>query len=797
MDGKHGDPTRAEQSLPGLTKATTSKATNTKAGSATSAPKQFTEDQPGWRTSLKFLTGATLALLALEVLRQPGPGILSWQVWLIVGLLGAVVVSTASNATRQVRNRFDELINGIDAVVWESRGPSDTATFLSGRVENVMGISVEDCMTPGFVESRVHPEDLDTYRQSRSDIAAGADTDVHYRIQDSQNLTRSLHEKVVTERDPEGRARCQRGVIVDETARYLAERSVRGYGEFINGAPMAMAIFHLDDLDDPRSLKVLTCNPAAAKLAGISVEEAPGMELGAVVKDPQMLERLARVVVLNTSLDVAHLRVDHSDSVYSLRAMPLPDQCIGASLEDVTKVARKAETLRHQALHDHLTGLPNRAHFSDRLDAALKHLAKSAGRGPGTEDEQRSRSSDRVSVDQVGVIMIDLNQFKDVNDSLGHEYGDRLLIELSNRLARNLRGCDTIARLGGDEFAILIKASDASKTADDVASRIQDLCSEPFQIDGYRLKIGASIGVAVFSDSTPDARTLMRNADSAMYRAKESGCGILHHESESAESGSSRLALAKDLNRAVESDEFVLHYQPRIDLTSMETVGVEALVRWRHPERGLLPPNTFIDLAETSGVIRQLTRIVTERAASEMLDVQSDDELRININMSERTLADPMFVDSVADIIERTGVAASSLCFELTEDDLASDPANALVVLHGLSSLGVHVSLDNFGTGHSSLSYLRDLPLDEVKIDRTFIADMSDGDETIVRTVIEMGHSLGLHVVAEGVESQELVVRLQALGCDSAQGFHLGHPMDIDSLRSFLKLKAVTNAPPV
>lgn len=779
MDSKHGDPARAEQSTSGSTKP---------------APKLFRDSRPGWRIFPSFLTGTALVLLALEVLRQPGAGILSSKVSLIVALLGAVLVSTASKATRQGRNRFDELINGIDAVVWESPGSTDTATFLSGRVENVMGISVEDCMKPGFVESRVHPEDLEAYRQSRSDIAAGTDTDVHYRIQDSQDRTRSLHEKVVTERDAEGQTKCQRGVIVDETARYLAERSVRGYGEFINGAPMAMAIFHLDDLDDPQSLKVLTCNPAAAKLAGISVEEAPGMELGSVVKDPQMLERLARVVVLNTSLDVAHLRVDRSDSVYSLRAMPLPDKCIGVSLEDVTKVARKAETLRHQAMHDHLTGLPNRAHFNDRLNAALKHVTKSAGRAPGTDDEQRSRASDRTPVDQVGVIMIDLNQFKDVNDSLGHEYGDRLLIELSNRLARNLRGCDTIARLGGDEFAILIKASDASKTSDEVANRIQDLCSEPFQIDGYRLKIGASIGVAVFSDSTPDARTLMRNADSAMYRAKESGCGILHYESESARSGSSRLALANELNRAVESDEFVLHYQPRIDLTSMDMVGVEALVRWRHPERGLLPPNTFIDLAETSGVIRQLTRIVTERAASEMLDIQSDDGLRININMSERTLADPLFVQSVADIIKRTGVAASSLCFELTEDDLASDPANATVVLHGLSSLGVHVGLDNFGTGHSSLSYLRDLPLDEVKIDRSFIADMSLGDETLVRTVIEMGHSLGLHVVAEGVESQELVVRLQALGCDSAQGFHLGRPMDINSLRTFLNLPAVTNA---
>ncbi len=742
----------------------------------------------GWKYTARMLVPTGLALLVIGLTSDPVNWIASWLVWLLAAVFGTTILSALSSATRQSFNRFDDLVNGIDAAVWESSAGSETPTYLSDRISEVLGISLEDCLTPGFVESRVHLDDLEAFRASRREITAGNHTEVHYRVHDSEGQTRSLHEKVVAERDDDGKIKCLRGVIVDETARYVAEQSVRSYGEFIKGAPMAMAIFQLDDLDDHESLRVLTCNQAAANIVNTTVEAATGARLIELIDNSQILRRLARVVLLNTSLDVPDMRVDSSSSIYSLRAMPLPDQCIGISLEDITKVARTAETLRHQALHDHLTGLPNRAHFSERLNSALKATSG----GPGLNENgapQRSRSTDSAgaAVDQVAVIMIDLNQFKDVNDTLGHEFGDRLLVDLSSRLARNLRGCDTIARLGGDEFAILIKSSDAAASADDVARRVKDLCTEPFQIDAYRLKVGASIGIAVHGEHSPDALSLMRNADSAMYQAKESGGGILRYLSDNGELGSSKITLATELNRAVELDEFVVHYQPRIDLTSMEPVGVEALIRWRHPERGLLPPKKFIDLAETSGVIRQLTRMVTERAASELLDFQSDDGLRININMSERMLADPMFVRAISDIIDRTGVLGSSLCFELTEDDLSSDPANALVVLHGLRALGVRLSLDNFGVGHSSLSYLRDLPLDEVKIDQSFIADMSEGDETIVRTVIEMGHSLGLHVVAEGVESEQLVRRLQELGCDSAQGFHLARPMDIDELREFLE----------
>lgn len=732
----------------------------------------------GWKNTARLLIPTGAALFAIGITRRPDFWELSWLAWLIAAVLGTTILSSLANATRSARNRFDNLINGIDAVVWERSTASGAQIYLSDRIEEVLGLSLDECLRPGFVESRVHIEDLEAFRNSRSAIEAGNDTEVHYRITDSRGHTRSLHEKVVADRLDDGQVMTLRGVIVDETARYQAELSLRGYGEFIKGAPMAMAVLQLDDLDDHESLRILTCNPSAANLVDTTVELATGQHLNSFITNQMFLQQLARVVILNTSLDVSNLRVNNSDSIYSLRAIPLPDQCLGISLEDITKVARTAETLRHQALHDHLTGLPNRAHFNERLDAALKPVI----------EEPRSRAADRTPPDQVAIIMIDLDQFKEVNDSLGHEYGDRLLIELSDRLARNLRGCDIIARLGGDEFAILIKSADACTAADDVARRVRDLCTEPFQVDAYRLKVGASIGIAVYSESTTDARTLMRHADSAMYQAKESGAGILRYIDEDPANGESKLTLATELNRAVESDEFVLHYQPRIDLSSMETVGVEALVRWRHPERGLLPPNKFIDLAETSGMIRQLTRLVTERAASELLDYQFSDRLCININMSERMLADPMFVQAVADIIERTGISGSSLCFELTEEDVASDPANALVVLHGLNALGVRLSLDNFGIGHSSLSYLRDLPLDEVKIDQSFIADMSDGDETIVRTVIEMGHSLGLHVVAEGVESEELVERLQALGCDSAQGFHLAKPMDIDSLREFLDL---------
>jgi diguanylate cyclase (GGDEF)-like protein len=381
--------------------------------------------------------------------------------------------------------------------------------------------------------------------------------------------------------------------------------------------------------------------------------------------------------------------------------------------------------------------------------------------------------------------MVDLDRFKDVNDTLGHEYGDRLLVELARRLSMKLRNCDTIARLGGDEFAILVLDADDDGATMAVAERLVELCEEPFHIDQFRLQVGASVGAAVAPDDAEDAESLMRQADAAMYEAKESGGGIVAHSGMSKDAGGTRIELLADLKRAVETDELVLHYQPRFDLRALRPVGVEALVRWQHPHRGILGPSEFIELAEVSGTIAALTRTVTERATADMAALRPGAPYTVNVNLSARNLHDPLLVDWVIDLLRRSDYPPMSLCFELTEAQLAEDPSQSLEVLHRLRLLGVRLSVDDFGSGYSSVSYLRELPIDEVKIDASFMRGLSAGDSTLVRSVIDLGHNLGLHVVAEGVEDHTSLEALRALGCDSAQGFHLAQPMPFEDLQRY------------
>jgi diguanylate cyclase (GGDEF)-like protein len=730
----------------------------------------------GVRTAAQLIAATGVALLAVGLWRQPELWVASWIAWLITSVFGTAILASVADVTVQSRNRYDDLVNGIDAVVWEGHGERGDPDYVSDRVVDLLGFTPAEFGSISFVASHVHPDDIEQLVDSRRRIAQGHDVEVHYRIRDARARTRHLHERVTVAVDGDGRTRRRRGVVMDETARSEAENSVRAFADFIEGLPTALAILRLDDLDDPATLRIVIGNPASARLVGLPQADATGRLLGELLPDDaDFLTRLAEVARDGVPLERPFLRVGEQE-VYALRALPLPDQCIGISLEDVTKPARAAETLRHQAMHDNLTGLPNRARFNERLAAALDRSA-----APG-------------SAQQTSLIMIDLNQFKEVNDTLGHEYGDRLLTELARRLSRNLRGCDTIARLGGDEFAVLLNGPDARDAADEVAQRVLELSSAPFQIDEYRLQIGASIGIAVFPDHAEDAATLMRHADGAMYHAKESGGGIVRYSSGHDLASNSKLELLAELRTAVQSDEMVVHYQPRIDLTSDETVGVEALVRWHHPERGLLPPGEFIELAEVSGTIQPLTRLVTERATSDLHHLGGEAELSLNINLSGRNLHDPLLVTWVTELLERTGFPPRSLCFELTETQLTADPAQALETLHRLRVLGVRLSVDDFGTGYSSLAYLRELPIDEVKIDPSFVADLVAGDSTLVRSVIELGHNLGLHVVAEGVESPAALELLRELGCDSAQGFHVAMPMALPDLVDFLDAGRVARA---
>jgi diguanylate cyclase len=436
------------------------------------------------------------------------------------------------------------------------------------------------------------------------------------------------------------------------------------------------------------------------------------------------------------------------------------------------RLLRQAAASSHQALHDALTGLPNRDLFADRLGQAL-------------------RTADR-ELQPAALLLLDLDRFKDVNDTLGHHHGDQLLCEVGARLQGALRQVDTVARLGGDEFAVLIPGAGAEGAAA-VAGKLRTALQSPLTLDGVMLDVDASIGIAVYPDHGDDTTELLRHADVAMYAAKHAHAGFMVYDPTVDQHSPRRLALLGGLRRALERDELLLHYQPKADVQSGRVLGAEALVRWRHPEHGLLGPNEFIPLAERTGLIHPLTRWVLEAALRQAAAWhRAGHHLSMAVNVSTRCLLDHAFPDEVAERLRAWEVPAGSLVLEVTESAVMADPARALDVLGRLHDMGVRLALDDFGTGYSSMAYLKALPVDELKVDRSFVGEMvtSPSDTMIVRSTIDLGHNLGLRVVAEGVESQDAWRQLEALGCDTAQGYYLGRPMPAADLEHWLERPA-------
>jgi diguanylate cyclase (GGDEF)-like protein len=435
---------------------------------------------------------------------------------------------------------------------------------------------------------------------------------------------------------------------------------------------------------------------------------------------------------------------------------------------------RRAREKEHQALHDPLTGLANRVLFQDRLQQAL--------RLGGREKHG------------VAVMIMDLDRFKEINDTLGHQSGDFVLKEAARRLESSLRETDTIARLGGDEFALLLPNVPDPAVCLNVADKISHTLNQPFLVQGLTLDVRASIGIAMFPDHGKDSQTLVQRADIAMYLAKSARSVVEVYASERDQYSPSRLALVGEMREALDQKEFVLHYQPKVSLKTGHIGGVEALIRWEHPLRALVPPDEFIPLAEHTGLIEPITRFVLDVALRDCSNWRENGiELPVAVNISARTLLDEDFPDQVSQALRRWQIPPSYLQLEITESTLLSDPKRALGVLSRLSQMGVELSIDDFGTGYSSLSHLRRLPLKELKIDKSFVQNMAvdENDLVIVRSTIDLGRNLGLQVVAEGVETSEVWKKLQALGCDYAQGFYNSRPMPAAELVRWLMVTGV------
>jgi len=441
-----------------------------------------------------------------------------------------------------------------------------------------------------------------------------------------------------------------------------------------------------------------------------------------------------------------------------------------AFLRDVTDSRNEIVALRHQAMHDGLTDLPNRMMLFDRLADAL----------------EAARSDGRL----IALLLMDLDRFKEVNDTFGHHFGDVLLKQVAFRLRNQLHVDDTVARLGGDEFAVVLTSALDSNGVAMTARRILNSLQQPFVVEGQVLEVRASIGIALYPQHGSDARTLMRRADVAMYATKQSNAGFTFHERDEPESRvPDQLSLVVEMRTAIERNEFELYYQPKRHLHSGLVTRVEVLVRWNHPRRGLLMPVSFVPIAERTGLIKPMTDWILDKALQQCREWQdAGAPIHVAVNVSAKSLLEETLPSKVQSLLDKWNIDPRFLKIEITESSIMADPAHALAIMSMLQSMGVRLSVDDFGTGYSSLTHLRELPIDEIKIDKAFVLGMltSDADAAIVRTVIDLAHNLGKQVCAEGVEDAETMRRLEEMGCDLAQGYYISRAVPAAQLMTWL-----------
>jgi diguanylate cyclase (GGDEF)-like protein/PAS domain S-box-containing protein len=523
---------------------------------------------------------------------------------------------------------------------------------------------------------------------------------------------------------------------------------------------------------------VTSWNAGAERMFGYAADDILGHPLTDLIPDDHAsvvaeLSRRMRSGEIPYQTELTNRRRDGSLLDVSVTISPIPDAtgvligyaCIA---RDISARKETEKAILHQAAHDGLTGLPNRIRLGECLTEAVAKVQREGG--------------------SAALLVLDLNRFKEVNDTFGHQDGDELLQEVAHRLASQRRCSETVSRLGGDEFALLLPSAtteDALRRADE----LHQVLSAAFELQGFSVETGASIGVVLAPEHGSDADTLLRRADVAMYVAKQAGGGSALYSDEHDQHSPARLALVGQLRHAIEHNELTLYYQPKVESRDGEVIGVEALVRWAHPEHGFVMPDQFISLAEQSGLIGPLTKWVIGEALRQGRAWRDDGVvLPVAVNLSMRNLHDRQLAEHVQSALEQYDLPPDALELELTESSLMADPARAMAVLSQLSAMGLRMAVDDFGTGYSSLSYLKNLPVHELKVDRSFVRDMTGEprDRAIVQSTIDLAHHLGLRVVAEGVEDAATWELLRRLGCDIAQGYYLSRPIPAGQLREWL-----------
>ncbi len=569
------------------------------------------------------------------------------------------------------------------------------------------------------------------------------------------------------------------GTVMEITARKQAERDLEiqtaYFSQLFANSPQAIVI-----IDMHRN--VVNCNKGFEDLFGYSVTDIIGFGMRSLIVPDELLvecENVRTSILDGKTCQCETMRRHKNGKLIPVSMIGFPVR-VGDNIngtiyiyQDISERKSFEEQITHQAFHDSLTGLPNRTLFAERLDRALK----------------RSR---RRTDFHYALLLIDLNKFKTVNDSLGHPVGDQLLIQVGRRLSSSVRAMDTVARLGGDEFAIILEEFTSQEELFQAAKRMHSLLCQPYNICQSDIVSGASIGIVpnIMDYSSPE--DILRDADIAMYRAKQKNTGIVHFDKLMHQELIESINLENEMREALENQTFLLYFQPIVSVSNECLEGFEALIRWDHPVRGMIPPDRFIPLAEETGLIVDLGRWVISEACRKLKDWQDcypqAAQLTMSVNVSIRQFAKPGLVEHISDMLDQNGLSPSCLKIEITESVIMQDTTHIVGELTRLRALGVKIAIDDFGTGYSSLSYLRSMPIDHLKIDRSFISGSQESQENdqIVQSIISLAKSLGLTVIAEGVETRNQLEKLRALDCDNAQGFMFSRPVDENKARELV-----------
>jgi diguanylate cyclase (GGDEF)-like protein/PAS domain S-box-containing protein len=736
-----------------------------------------------WTTIVVILGQAAIAAhVAPSMFKEPdvqGVGALGLMgALLVIELLGRVAArrEKVERELRQSERRFKALVsNSSDIIVVTDQ--AGIMQYVSPAFDRILGRS-PDAYKQESMGAFLHPDDLarlssefpplliDPTRVLRTEL----------RGQDTRGVWRHFEATVTNHLDDPDVGGIV-GNLHDITE--LREAHERFRSAFEN-APIGMVMTSLDG-------RIIRANPALGEIVGRAPENLRGVGILDIThpddresSSAEMQRLVASTASVGYRIEKRYIHLDQHEVWVSVSVSCVRDEQ-GASLyligqvEDITERRALRENLAYAAIHDPLTRLPNRELFMDRLDVALRRAT-------------RTRH-------EVAVIFLDLDRFKLINDSLGHEVGDQVLIAVADRLHAAMREVDTIARFGGDEFTVLCEAVSHESDCMEVAERLVEAMAQPLVLQSGEVFVTISVGIALSSAGASGAE-ILRNADVAMYRAKERGPSRIEiYREDDEQNVVSRLRTSNELHRALERNEMELHYQPFVDLHTETLVGMEALVRWNHPTRGLLLPQEFIPLAEDSGLIVPLGSWIFREACRQTAawhdrrggTDQDNARLNISVNVSAVQLADPGFSRHVAEALSESGIDPDRVWIEITESTLMRDADEAVDILQGFRDLGIHIEIDDFGTGYSSLSYLQRFPVESLKIDRSFVNDLDrrSDNAAIVRAIIGLGDSLGLPIIAEGVERPGQVTRLKALGCHLAQGFLFGRPLPARALGAF------------